>query len=550
MILGGYGVFGGRLAILLSDLPMLELLICGRNLANAQAFCRSAQGKARLTPVQLDRRTVAEHLNTLTPDIVVDASGPFQEYGAQRYAVVQACIDARISYLDFADAADFVFGITQFDAAAKEAGIFVLSGVSSFPVLTAAVLREMAKDMQITSVRGGIAPSPFAGVGLNVIRAVTGYAGGLVKLRRNGVPAGAYGIAETMRYTIAVPGKMPLRNLLFSLVDVPDLQVIPPEHPTMRSIWMGAGPVPEILHRILILLARTRVLLHLPPLTPLAPIFYRVLNLMKFGEHRGGMFVQANGLRDGQPIERSWHLLAEGDDGPFIPSMAIETILRKTLEGEAPASGARPATHALNLADYDALFASRTIYTGFRGADDGQAPLYQRVLGPVFDTLPPQVRALHRLSRPQVWSGMAETHQGTNPIARAIAHLIGFPATAAEIPVSVAMIPQAGREIWTRTFGTKSFTSIQSLGRARDAYLIVERFGLLAFALALVADGEHLILRPRRWTFLGIPMPRALLPSGDSFETEEGGRFRFNVTIKVPLIGLIVAYRGWLELRG
>ena len=43
-----------------------------------------------------------------------------------------------------------------------------------FPVLTAAVLREMAKTMEIVSVEGGIAPSPYAGIGLNVMRAVVG----------------------------------------------------------------------------------------------------------------------------------------------------------------------------------------------------------------------------------------------------------------------------------------------------------------------------------------------------------------------------------------
>ena len=62
--------------------------------------------------------------------------------------------------------------------------MFVLSGVSSFPALTAAVLREMAKTMEIGSVEGGIAPSPYAGIGLNVMRAVVGYAGAPVKLRR------------------------------------------------------------------------------------------------------------------------------------------------------------------------------------------------------------------------------------------------------------------------------------------------------------------------------------------------------------------------------
>lgn len=35
LILGGYGVFGGRLAELLSDLPQIEFLICGRDLTRA-----------------------------------------------------------------------------------------------------------------------------------------------------------------------------------------------------------------------------------------------------------------------------------------------------------------------------------------------------------------------------------------------------------------------------------------------------------------------------------------------------------------------------------
>jgi hypothetical protein len=67
--------------------------------------------------------------------------------------------------------------------------------------------------------------------------------------------------------------------------------------------------------------------------------------------------VRARGVRKGLPVEQSWHLLAEGDDGPLIPSMAIEAIIRKVLAGELPASGARPATHALDLADYEQLFA-------------------------------------------------------------------------------------------------------------------------------------------------------------------------------------------------
>ena len=73
---------------------------------------------------------------------------------------------------------------------------------------------------------------------------------------------------------------------------------------------------------------------------------------MKFGEHRGGMLVEAQGERDGKRVTKSWHLLAEGEDGPFIPSMAIEAIIRKWLKGERPMIGARAAIHALETVEF------------------------------------------------------------------------------------------------------------------------------------------------------------------------------------------------------
>jgi len=42
-------------------------------------------------------------------------------------------------------------------------------------------------------------------------------------------------------------------------------------------------------------------------------------------------------------------------------------------------------------------------------------------------------------------------------------------------------------------------------------------------------------------------MPKLLLPTGDSYETENERSFHFDVEITAPLIGLIVAYEGSLE---
>jgi len=546
LILGGYGVFGGRLAELLSDLSQVQLVIAGRSLTKAEAFCSGYQGEAGVEPLGLDRAELVQRLCQIAPDLVVDASGPFQGYGPDPYLVVRACIAERVPYMDFADAADFVFGVSQFDAEAKAAGIFVLSGVSSFPVLTAAVLRVLGGDMQITHVTGGIAPSPYAGIGLNVMRAVVSYAGRPVTLAKDGAQAMAPGLVSSIRYTVAAPGALPLRNTHFSLVDVPDLQVLPPEHPQLQEIWMGAGPVPEVLHRMLNVLARARAAFRLPSLEPLSPLFYRVLNLMRFGEHRGGMFVHVRGVRDGADVERSWHMLAEGDDGPYIPSMAIEALVRKMLLGDRPEAGARPATHALEVADYEALFAGRAITAGVREADDAGAPLYRRILGRAFDELPAPIRDLHELDRRAEWRGQAEVRRGSNRFARLLARMFSFPKAGREVPLTVRFEAKDGVERWERDFDGTRFHSLQSAGSGRNAHLMVERFGPISVALALVVSDGRLSLVPRRWAFFGVPMPRWLLPAGASFEHADDGRFHFDVEMRVPLIGLIAGYRGHL----
>lgn len=543
LILGGYGYFGGRLARLLADTDV-EMLIAGRSLARAERYCREFEGTARMRPLRLDRAGIAGALERERPDIVVDASGPFQAYGDDPYRVVEACIAAGVNYLDLADSAEFVFGIDRFDAAAKAAGVLVLAGVSSFPVLTAAVLDEMAARMTLRRVEAGIAPSPHARMGLNVMRAVLSYAGSPVKVRRDGRAVTATGLGGSRRFTVAVPGEVPLGSLRFSLVDVPDLRVLPVLHPEITDIWVGAAPRPEPLLRVLNGLAMARAVLGLPSLAPLARACHAVLNTARFGEDRGGMVVRATGLCDGREVEESWHLIAEREDGPLIPSMAAEGVIRKMLAGEGPAPGARPGAGALDLADYARLFEGRAIRTGFRRAAVG--PLYRRVMGEALDDLPEMVRSIHN-DGARTWRGTARITRGRGLLARLVARAFGFPDKGTNIPVTVSFAPEGRGERWTRDFGGHRMSSLQWAGAGRNEHLLLERFGPVTVALALVIEGDRLSFVPRRWWAFGVPMPKALMPHGESFETVEAGRFRFDVDIRVPLIGRIVRYRGALE---
>ena len=553
LILGGYGTFGGRLAQLLADEPRLTLLIAGRSAEKATEFCHNLPASAQLLPLVFDRNgDIAAQLAASKPDILVDASGPFQMYGTTPYRVVEACIAQRIHYLDLADGSDFVKGISTYNDAAKNQGIFVLSGVSSFPVLTAAIVRNLSQGLQsIHSIKGGIAPSPYAGVGLNVIRAIAGYAGQPIRLMRDGKESTGYALTETMRYTICPPGKLPLRNTRFSLVDVPDLQVIPHDWPGLESIWMGAGPVPEILHRALNGLAQLVKLKIIPSLLPFASIFHHAINILRWGEHRGGMFVSVEGIHeDGSKAERSWHLLAEGSDGPLIPSMAIEAIVRQMLDGKAPSAGARPATHDLELEDYETLFAKRTITTGFRQLlpQESAAPLYQRLLGTTWEQLPSPIRAMHDLHDAITAEGTAQVERGTRPLARLAATLIGFPQAGENVPVQVSFRVDNGREVWQRSFAGKKFSSIQSEGKGRSQHLLMERFGPLLFSIGLVFDQQKLHLVVRSWSLFGFPLPRFLAPTGETYEQVIDNVFHFHVHISHPLTGLIVRYRGWLNV--
>ena len=136
--------------------------------------------------------------------------------------------------------------------------------------------------------------------------------------------------------------------------------------------------------------------------------------------------------------------------------------------------------------------------------------------------------------------------RGRNPVAALVAALVGFPEASSRVPVAVTFSSENGAERWTRSFGGKSFSSLQAAGTGSDEHLLVERFGVASFALALVVENGRLSLIPRRWSLLGVPMPRFLLPTGLSFETEQEGQFCFDVEIGIPLVGLIVAYRGTL----
>jgi hypothetical protein len=555
LIIGAYGNFGGRLVQLLEDDARLTLLVAGRSLPRAESYCaQRSRVAARLVPTVFDRaRSDRQQLEALCVDIVVDTSGPFQVYGDHAYGLVEHCIACGVHYIDLADGSDFVVGIMQFDAAARLAGVFVLSGASSFPVLTIAVVRRLCSDVErVGSVRAGIAPSPYAVVGLNVIRAIASYAGKPVQLRRRGRPAMGRPFTECIRFVIAVPGQIPLKRRRFSLVDVPDLRLLPEIWTEATDIWIGAAPVPAVLHGVLCACAWLVRVHLLTGLSWMAGSMHTMINHLRWGEPRGGMFVKLTGAgSNGDPVDREWHLQVEGDDGPLIPSMAAATIIRKCLNGDRPRAGARAAITDVELSDYEALFAARAIETGTRDcALTGRVPLFQRILGNSWERLAPAIRELHSVTSTASFAGRCSVVRGRNVLAWIIATVIGFPQAGQDQDIHVQLVVQGTGERWTRSTGRRSFSSTQRPGRGASKHLVREAFGPICIDMALVVEGCNLRYIARRWSAFGVPMPLFLGPRTNTVESVMNGKFKFDVEIRLPLIGLVVRYVGVLSPSG
>jgi hypothetical protein len=362
MILGGYGAFGSRLARLLSEDVGIDLLIVGRSAEKARRLSEKVGGKSALVDRDGD---LSAALATHQPDVLVDASGPFQTYGERPYRVVEACIAAGVHYLDLADGTDFVHRISALDAKAKAGNVVALSGLSTLPSLSFAAARHLAEGLDtVERLETGVAPSPKAPLGLSVVSATTTYAGKPIRRLQDGLESHGVGLVEARWWEIAPPGVRPLGRRMFLLADAPDLRLAAEAWPGLKSVWTGAGPAPQAPLHLLRILAWLRSKGMAPRLEPLASLFHRVINSLRWGPHRGGMVVEVSGRKAGRRVTRRWMLIAEGDDGPFIPAMAAAAVLRRMAAGQGPAPGARAATQELELADFEPLFAARAIATG------------------------------------------------------------------------------------------------------------------------------------------------------------------------------------------
>ncbi|MCF6219743.1 MAG: DUF4166 domain-containing protein [Robiginitomaculum sp.] len=543
LIIGGYGQFGGRLSRRLSDIADITVMVAGRTLPKAEALCAEHGGNLR--PVFFDSRgDLDAQLTDLKPWLVIDAAGPFQSVFGHGYELPETCIRHGIHYIDLSDSGTFTQGIGKLDAKAKAAGVTLISGASSVPALSSAVV-DAAKPRlaRITSIEGGISPGGKIDIGTSVTQAVLSYLGKPLKIFRGGAWASELGYSRVHAHTIALKGEKPLRRK-FGLCDAPDLLLFPEHYKGVETVRFYGSQELWLIHfniRILAWLQKRGIVRNLQNH---AKLFSWIgTKLGRFASERGGMYMRILGVDgDGAPISQHWHLIAEDGDGPFIPTLAAEILTRRWLEAE-PTAGARAAVSEITLSEFEHVFSSLAIKSEF--ADIKPAPyLFQQVLGADFDKLPEVVRFGHEVSNTKIMHGRVDVVRGKNPLAQLAASIIGFAKTGTDRPITISMDVRGGHETWIRTIDGKAFRS--TLSKGPKPYEIYERFGPIKFKMKFRIADERLHYDIVSAKMLGIPFPKFLLPKSITHEREQDGKFIFDVEIRLPLLGRLIAYKGWL----
>lgn len=345
LVLGGYGFFGARICAALARNPRIQLLIAGRSADKATALAYQLGLRAEnARALDATHPQFSQTLRKLGVTTLIHTAGPFQE---QTYSVAHAAIQAGANYLDLADGREFVAGIGKLDAAAKQANVAVVSGVSSLPALTTAVIdRYLPEFSRLATVRSGISSGAVV-PGIATLRAVLGYCGQPLRVLEKGRWTVEYGWLDTVVHEFPKPvGARPLGRC-----DVPDLDLLPQRYPTLETASFHAGYASRTAHAFVEWVAQRVRDGKLESALPLAGTLYRIARWMQpIASDRGGMFVTMSGVDpDGDALELTWHLIARENDGPNVPCAAAIALAGKLAAGQALPAGAYPCMGLLTV---------------------------------------------------------------------------------------------------------------------------------------------------------------------------------------------------------
>ncbi len=349
LIIGGYGFFGNIITRRLALDPAIRVVIAGRDADKCRLLAAELQKSPNLPlyhALDLDRDLSAV-LEQVKPDIVINAAGPFQ---GQSYQTAEACIAARAHYIDLADARDYVAGIASLEKAAKAKDRLVISGASSVPCLTAALIDHyLPQFAKLSSVDYGISVAQKTRMGASTAAAVLSYAGKPFTRLSGGKMKTVYG-----GLGLHMENYPELGVRLFGECDIPDLALFPARYPTLENIRFSAGQENALL-QLGIWKLSWMVRAGFPrSLDRHAHILMKLRGLFDiFGSDESGLHMTLTGTgHDGRRRETKFYMIAKSGHGPHIPATPAVLLAQGLAHNTITKRGALPCMGLITLPHY------------------------------------------------------------------------------------------------------------------------------------------------------------------------------------------------------
>jgi saccharopine dehydrogenase-like NADP-dependent oxidoreductase len=351
VIIGGFGNFGARICRRLVQETGLEIIATSRRPITALESVKAAA-------LDMDSPSFAAQLRALGPDLVIHCAGPFQ---AQDYRVALASMACDAHYIDIADGRDFVSGfVDAVGPAAKAAGRFAITGASTLPALSSAVVDSLKHSLaHLSAIDTVIAPGQHASRGAATVAAVLGYAGQSFSWWQDGEWRSAYGWQELKREQFSFGRRFA------AVCDVPDLELLPVRYPGIKTVTFRAALEVSMQHFGLWMIAACRRAGMRFSTAGWSKLLDRVGTWLNWlGSDTGGMMVRIVGTDyAGQSICRTWELIAKNNHGPEIPCMAAVILANRLHQGDTFTPCARVCMGILGLSDFESEFARWDIST-------------------------------------------------------------------------------------------------------------------------------------------------------------------------------------------
>lgn len=348
LVLGGYGNFGRFISKALAENENITVIIAGRSKDKAKTLVSNISAANKVEIAELDINVgFTERLIEINPDVVVHTSGPFQSQG---YDIAEACIEYGCHYIDLADGREFVSNVISLDKKAKSNNVTVISGASSVPCLTSALLDDYQTQFkEIHSVEYGITTAQKTARGLATTAAILGYTGKPFTTIVEGKAENIFGWQGLKSRVFNQLGRRYL-----GYCDIPDMELFPDRYPTLKTLKFYAGLEIPFIHFTLWGLSWLVRIGLIRRLEKAASLLLRTSYMFDWlGTSNSAFFMDLEGIDNGGNRKTEhFELTARSGDGPYIPCMPAILLAKRLASKQMVEPGAYPCVGYITKDDY------------------------------------------------------------------------------------------------------------------------------------------------------------------------------------------------------